>query len=62
MLEEEASTLRRRVEGALGWAEGDADRFDLPMLREMVREKSPKLHHLLGQAVHEMRLRALGRR
>jgi hypothetical protein len=38
-----AEELRRHIAEALGWSEADVRSFSLPMLREVVRRKSPKL-------------------
>lgn len=51
----ESDNLRRRAETALGWEEGASNCFSLPTLREFVREKSPKLHYLLGEVIREGR-------
>jgi len=57
----EVDDLHRRIEECLGWKEGESRSFSLATLRELVREKSPKLHawatevirrgsHIIGDA------------
>lgn len=47
----EVNELRRRAERLLGWEPDASNAFSLPTLREFVREKSPKLYYLLGEAI-----------
>lgn len=54
--ETEGDRLRRRVEKELGWKEGAANAQSLSYLREAVRERNPKLAHLITDYVNSDRI------
>lgn len=43
--------LRERIANVLGWTVEETNQFSLATLREMVREKSPKLAHLISDVI-----------
>jgi len=43
--------LHERIAEVLGWSIADVRSFSLATLREMVREKSPKLHRQIGEVL-----------
>lgn len=46
-----ARKLRERVAEKLGWSVKDTEKFSFQMLREMVKDKSPKLAHEISVAI-----------
>lgn len=48
------SSLHERIAKALGWTVKDVQSFSLPALRELVRDKHPKLAHEITLAMHHI--------